>query len=182
MAASDILPAKLIAGDTWKWTYSHNSYPVGTWTATWYFERAGATFSVVGTPSGNEWQMTVTAETTAGYAPGWYTWTLRVTSGSEAYVIESGRTYVAPNPAASGAYDTRTLAQKMVEQLEALALKRSLSGQTTVSVDGVSVTLESFADVIAALNFWRQQAKAEAVAAGLVPGGGRRVLVRFTRV
>lgn len=177
----DQVPSSLIAGDTWVWQRALSDYPAGTWTATWHFEKKGSAFSVSAGVSGTTHTATVAAATTATYRPGRYNWSLRVSAAGESYVVERGQLVVEVDPAAAGSYDGRSTAEKVVEHLEALALKRSISGQTSVSIDGVSMTFDSMADVIRSLNFWRQELAAEQKAAGVIPGGRRTFRVRFGR-
>ncbi len=175
------IPATLIAGDSWSWQRELPDYPAPTWTAVWYFEKSNAAFSITAGVSGTAHTASVVPATTSPYSPGKYRWSLRVTSGAESYVVERGDVTVEANPAAAGTYDGRSTAEKVVASLEALAQRRAISGQTSVSIDGVSMTFDTMTDVIVALNFWRQELKREQAAAGLIPGGRRTIRVRFGR-
>ncbi|WP_230685816.1 hypothetical protein, partial [Streptococcus pneumoniae] len=69
--------------------------------------------------SGTDHLVTVTAATTAAYPTGDYTWTAWVEKTGERYTIGSGTVIVKPNIAGLAAFDARTDAAIILDQLMA---------------------------------------------------------------
>jgi hypothetical protein len=175
------VPQQLVAGDSWAWLRALADYPAPTWSATWYFENGSQAFEILATASGTSHAGALAAAQTGSRQPGRFKWALRVTDGTTAKTVERGEVEILVDPAKAGTFDHRTTAEKMVEALRALSLRRAQSGQTSVTIDNVSMTFDTMAEVIKALNYWEQQLASERKAAGLVRGGGRTIRVRFGR-
>jgi len=122
-------PAALRAGDTWQWTRVLGDYPADAWTLTYYFRNAAAHFNVVAAADGTAYAVNVVKATTAARTAGWYDWAAFVSSATERYQVDAGRTEVLPDLSAAAAYDGRTFARKMLDAIEAALLSRATTDQ-----------------------------------------------------
>lgn len=109
-------PTKVIAGDTWTWTRSGGDYPASAgWALTYFMSLPDGTIQQVqASASGADFQVAVSATSSAGWVPGLYNWTARVVNGSEAHTVDSGTMRVSPDPAtvaAPASHAVRCLAQ-----------------------------------------------------------------------
>ena len=174
-----VLPTELIAGDTWQWDRTYADYPQPTWTATAYFEKAGKTFNVTATASGEAHRFTIEASTTNGYPPGRYQIRVRVTNGSQAFIAESGWCEVQVDPAAAGTYDPRSNARKMLDAVEAFLIGNASTAQASMSLNGRQISRWSLAE----LAKWRDQLRAEVRTEenSASAGKGRQIKVRIGR-
>jgi len=171
-------PDELIVGDTWAWTKSLPDYPAGGgWVLTYYVKNEAASFQITCTASGNDHLATVLAATSGTYAPGTYRYWARVVNGAQSFTVSQGDIKLLPNPASTGAFDSRSMSARIVEQLEQLALRRA-GGRQQVTVDGISMVFDTQADVIKALGYWKQQVATEQQADRIAKGLGSRRTIR----
>lgn len=173
------IPAKLTAGDTWEFTFSHADYAAPTWDASIYFENAAATFSATATDEGSDHAFSVAAATTATKVAGRYKWSIRVTDGTDSYTVDTGWTEVLADPAAPGTHDPRSDARKLLDALNATLLGRATSDQLAMSINGRSISRTPLPE----LRQWRDQLKQEVRTEeqGASAGLGRNIKVRFAR-
>jgi hypothetical protein len=173
------IPAKLTAGDTWAFTFSHADYSAPTWSASIYFENAAATFSETATDSGSDHAFSVAAATTADKLAGRYRWSIRVTDGTDSYTVETGWVDVLTDPAAAGTHDPRSDARKLLDALNATLLGRATSDQLAMSINGRSISRTPLPE----LRQWRDQLRQEVRTEeqGENAGLGRNIKVRFGR-
>lgn len=114
-------PTRVTAGDTITWLKILSDYPASSgWALAYAFINALAKQTVTAAASGADHLATVTAATSAGWAPGTYTWVATVTKGAERYTIGQGTTLVAPNLSAAATFDTRSSAKKALEAVDLL--------------------------------------------------------------
>lgn len=173
------IPAKLTAGDTWAFTFSHADYAAPTWDASIYFENAAATFSTTATDDGSDHAFSIAAATTAAKVAGRYKWSIRVTDGTDSYTVDTGWTEVIADPAATGTHDPRSDARKLLDALNATLLGRATSDQLAMSINGRSISRTPLPE----LRQWRDQLKQEVRTEeqGERAGLGRNIKVRFAR-
>jgi hypothetical protein len=173
------IPAKLTAGDTWAFTFTHADYCAPTWDASIYFENAAATFSATASDDGSDHAFSIAAATTAGKVAGRYKWSIRVTDGADTYTVETGWVDVLTDPAAAGTHDPRSDARKLLDALNATLLGRATSDQLAMSINGRSLSRTPLPE----LREWRDQLKQEVRTEeqGEKAGLGRNVKVRFSR-
>lgn len=134
-------PAELRAGDTWKWTKTVAGYPASApWTLKYRFKNAAGGFEIVASASGDNYSVSVTAATTAGYAAGEYSWMAWVEGGSsEKYSVDAGVCMVLPDyraAAATVALDDRTHARTVLDAIEAVIEKRATQDQERYMIAG----------------------------------------------
>lgn len=93
------LPARAIAGDSWRWDRTIASYsPADGWALTTYLRGAGK-LDVAGVAAGSYWQNTALASATKVLPAGQYEWSEFVSSGAERYCVGRGVLTVEPDPA-----------------------------------------------------------------------------------
>ena len=177
-------PLAVVAGDTIKWTRTLADYPASAgWALAYKLVNATAAISISSTADGDNHAVSVAAATTAAWAAGEYRWTAYVTSGAERYTVASGSITVTPDLASATATDTRTQAQKAIDDLLAAMATYSASNGMVQSyqIAGRQMTYRSMAEIEKALRFWKKQRAeeetAERLAAGLQPKN--RILVRL---
>lgn len=173
------IPAKLTAGDTWAFTFTHADYSAPTWSASIYFENAAATFSATATDDGSDHAFSIAAATTADKVAGRYKWSIRVTDGTDTHTVETGWVDVLTDPAAAGTHDPRSDARKLLDALNATLLGRATSDQLAMSINGRSLSRTPLPE----LREWRDQLKQEVRTEeqGENAGLGRNIKVRFGR-
>jgi len=178
-------PAYLQAGDTLSWQRSLPDYPASAgWELSYRLINSSGKIDITAAASGDDHLVSVSAATTAAYAPGTYTWQAFVTNGSERYTVGSGSIVVKRNLAAeAGGFEARSTAQKALDDLRAaLATWIATSGQVQeYEIAGRRMKYRTVADIRSAISLLEREVAreraAERIAAGL--DTGRRVSVRF---
>lgn len=121
-----IMPSAFTAGTTVRYTRTLSDYPASTWDLTVYVAgKSKAETDAVA--DGDDFVVTFAAADTAGLEAGVYTWTERVTDGTDVYDAASGMVLIRPDPEAAVAGDFQSWVSKMAEQLEALLSGRLAS-------------------------------------------------------
>lgn len=176
-------PTRFTAGETLAWTKQLTDYPAGTYTLKYALQAVGAALiTITATASGTDHAVTVTAATTANYAPGVYTWASYAESGSgaslERYLIERGEFTILPNPLAAlgSTHASRTLAL-----IEAALEGRIPRGLETTSIDGQSLSRMPIAELHRLRDKYRREVLAEKAASQAVAGirPRRTIGIRF---
>lgn len=189
------MQTSLIAGDTLAFDTTAptdadgNSYKGSDgWTMSFRLvprDSALSPISFAATADGDDYTVSVSSATTATWSAGWYSWAAYVSKDGTRYTCDSGQIEIKPDPAAASAgHDGRSVAQKMVEQLEAALVSYS-SSQGLVAeyeIAGRRMKFRSSAEIIQQLAYWKKIRVDEEVAARLAAGlgSGRKVYTRFT--
>src|SRR4051812_12652543 len=115
----EIEPTSFIAGDTVSWTKSLSDYSAAEgWVLTYEF-RGSVRKTVVCTADAAAHLATISAITSATFAPGVYYVTAFVTKATERYTVYQGRIQVQPNPAVgTSSFDGRSHARRCLEAIE----------------------------------------------------------------
>jgi len=177
-------PIIATAGDTLSWRKSFPDYPASAWTLTYILINAAAKYTVTATADGDEHVVSAAAATTAAWLPGVYTLVGAVSDGTDRHTVSSSAITISPDLAAQASgYDARSTARKAMDDLRA-ALAQWIATQghiTTYTIDGVSQTFASAADLRARITWLEKEVAREDAAAKMASGLGtsRRVLVRF---
>lgn len=160
------IPQSLSQGDTVKWTRIYSDYPSTTWALQYYFSTA-QTSATVGRYTGTVaarvtlnknytattdglggFAITITATETAALTPGRYQWQARVTSGTEAFVAESGLIDVVPGLSArTDSYDARSADQYMLEQIDAALLAITTNRHASYTIADKTFNFVNLADL-----------------------------------
>lgn len=175
-------PIEVRAGDTVKWTRLLSDYPPSIWTLSYALRGLPGEINITATDNGDGSHLvSVTPATTVAWKPGRYSWTAKVTNGSDVYTVDSGFVEILEDLSEiSGAHDTRSHARKMLDALEAVLEGRASRSDTTYRLpDGRSLQNMTHLELRNEWIFWHAKVVQEERAAGLRPGN--RILVRFTR-
>lgn len=179
------LPSTLRAGDTLADTFSLGDYPATSWVLSFTLINATAKVTINCGASGDDHALSVAAATTAGYAPGAYSWVAHVTGpGSARYTLSSGSVEVLPNMAAASTYDSRSNARKALDAVEAaLATYGAKAYLQSISIGDRAQSFRDPGEFMAFRDRLRLEVQrednAERMRQGLAPKN--RLLVRFCR-
>lgn len=176
-------PSRVTAGDTVTWLKSLADYPASTgWVLSYTFINASTKISISATASGADHLVSVTAATSAAWVAGTYTWIAVVTKAAERFTVGQGSIVVAPNLAAAATYDTRSVAQKALDQVnQALATYGAKAYLQSYEINGRKQAFQNPGEFMK----FRSQLVAEVaretnvarIAAGLAPRN--QISVRF---
>lgn len=172
-----MIPTSLIAGDTWEWEADYGDYPAGTWTATAYFENAAESFTVSSAASGTSHAFAETATNTAALVAGKYRVQVRVASGAERYVVETGWCEVVADPASNAKVDPRSWARRTLDAVEAFLEGNATTAQQSMSIAGRSISRWSIAELMQFRAQLRGEVRTEEH--GSNAGLGRDIKVRY---
>lgn len=184
--AADIptnVPAELRAGDTWKWTQSLADYPASTpWTLKYRFKSPTAGFEVTANTAGDDYSVTVTASTTAGYAAGTYTWIAWVEGGtSEKYTVDTGVTTLDADyrsGTATAGLDDRSHARKTLAAIESWIESRN-PGVAEYEIAGRRMKYIPIPDLLKLRQAYKTEVAAEDAAEAIRNGLGTARRIQF---
>lgn len=174
-------PTEVRAGDTIKWTRLLSDYPPSTWTLTYALRGPAGEINIAASDNGDGSHLVNEASgTTAGWEPGRYNWTAKITDGTTVTTVGQGiLTVLEDLSSISGAYDGRTFAKKMADALEAVLEGRAARSDARYTLpDGRSLQHMTHTEIREEWIFWHGRVVQEERAAGIRPGG--RILTRFT--
>lgn len=181
-------PASFVAGDFVQWKRDDliSDYPIASYSAQ-YVSRltaGGATeFLVVASESLGGYLFTIPSATSATYPKGLYHWQLEIvrTSDSSRIVLQRGDWEIKTDLDDVGA-DPRSHARIMLTKIESILSGRADSDVANYSIAGRSISKMTFAELIEARDYYRQEyaneQRAERIAAG--KPSGATIKVRFT--
>ena len=173
------------AGDTLEFTSSVPDHPASDgWTLKYRLapRATGAEIDITATASGDDYLISVSAATTAGWVAGWYTYTAFVEKASERYTVERGQMQVLPaSTTLADGTDTRTHARKVLDAIEAVLENRATLDQESYAINGRSLKRMPIADLLKLRQLYRAEVAGEEAAAKLAAGLGtaRKVQVRL---
>ena len=145
---SDV-PSRLAVGESVSWKWSDGRFPAsGGWSLVYSLVNRERQIQITATADGTAHLVEVTAATSAAYVAGTYSFQAHVAKGDERYQVASGTITIAGDLATeSTGTDTRTLAQKMVSEYEAVLIARASKTQGKQMVGGVDVTHKADAEI-----------------------------------
>lgn len=186
----NLLISKLRAGDTWKWERTDLSsiYPSDVWSLKYYFKNASNYFNISADPQANKtFSVTVTATATTAYIPSIYSYVAYAEKGTgvtlERYEVDRGTLEVLPPFASTVAYDNRTDARKIYDDLITAYKKYvATSGMTkSYQIGEMQMEFRDEREILQKVSYWKSQVQAEEqaerIAQGL--GTGRKIITRF---
>jgi hypothetical protein len=113
-------PTRVTAGDTITWQKNYTDYPASSgWVLSYTLINSTTKLTITAAASGADHLVSVAAAVTAAWAAGAYTWQAVVTRAAERFTVGQGHITVAPNLAAATTYDTRTVARKALDAVNA---------------------------------------------------------------
>lgn len=150
-------PISFVAGDTVKWKKSVSGFPASEgWTLSYALVKDGVQITFNASADGDDYAVTISAEISAGYTPGVYAYQAKVSYGTEAATVATGRIEIKPTFAAqSSGYDARSFAKKMVDALETLFPVLAAKGFASYSIAGRSGTYHSKAELREDYKYWK---------------------------
>jgi len=159
------------------------------WSATFYFlprpGGVGTKFTIPCTWTGDAFRYQVSAGTSSSWVPDNYSWALVVTNTGLQVTIEEGSAQVTPNRVTSDNYDSRSQAQKAVDDCKAAyATFEATNGRVKAySIAGRSMEFESAEGIASLLSFWNtelwHEKRRNAMASGKPDPG--RIYIGFNR-
>jgi hypothetical protein len=180
-------PSTATCGDTLSWLTSLADYPATAgWVLTYTLvPRSGAPRSITCSAEGSDHRATVSAATSAGWAPGAYTLVGTVSKAGERYTVEQGSiTLQADLAAASTGVDTRSPARQALDDMDAaLRVYGSKAYLQSVAYGDRSQSFRSPSDFMAFRSRLQAEVAREAAAQRTAAGGANpnRLYVRFGR-
>lgn len=172
----------LIAGDTWSWSIvDSDRSPANGWALSFRF--SGATnfpLTVTTNATGDGWDITHAAATTASVSTGRYEWFARASLAADAVTIARGQLTVQPNITATG-IDGRSNSRVALEAIEAMIAGRASAAQKMYEIAGRKVEFFSLPELLKARDKLRIDVSREDACANAAAGlaDRRRVIVSF---
>jgi hypothetical protein len=143
----------------------------------------GAAFEVPCSWTGDAFRYQVSSSQSGAWTPDDYSWALIVYKTGLQVTIEEGVAKVTPNRATTATYDSRSQAQKALDDAKAaLGTFNATSGRVkSYSIAGRAMEFDTGSEILKLISFWETQVAAEnrakAIASGL--GDPYRVYVRM---
>lgn len=179
-------PSVLRAGDTWKWRREdlNGDWPAPSWTLKYRFKNQAGGFEITATASGVNFDVVVTAATTAAFVAGDYTWQAWVEGGaSEVYTVGEGTLKVLASlraGSAGTAQDLRSHARKVLDAIKAVLENRASLDQQSYQIHGRALSRTPIPDLLVLRDRYEEDVASEERAEKLRRrlGGDNRILVR----
>ena len=175
-------PSNFTAGDTVKFSKSLSDYPASAgWALSYVAINSAGKFTATGVASGDAFEVTISATTTAAIAAGDYLFETYASKAGERFRVASGTVTVQPNITAAATYDGRSHARKTLDAIEAVIEGRASTDQEEYTIGNRSLKRTAIADLIVLADKYRSMVKSEdnAEAVKLGRGAKNRILVRF---
>ncbi len=160
-----ILPDKIGAGLSFGRLVTQTAYPAPGWVLSVVL-RGPDVINLTATASGTQHQLTADAATTGAWTPGLYTYSARVTDGTEVIEVEAGQLTIAADLASAGeGYDGRSHAQQTLEAIEAVIQKRASLDQERYRINNRELYRTPIADLLKLRDLYRAEVRREMAAA-----------------
>lgn len=180
------VPTSMYAGDTLSLLIALDNFPAGEgWTLTYGFRKEnGSEISFASSASGSQYALSVEATVTAGWLPGKYVGTARVTLGAQSYTVWRGTMEVLPDLAQQeDNFDTRTSSKKCLDAINAVLEGKATRDVLQTTIAGQSIGRMSWDELLSARAYFQDLVDSEIAAENAANGRGnsRNILVRFGR-
>ena len=174
------IPATVRSGDSISWLLSFAGYPATAgWSLSITLINHDGKETLTSTASGDDYAVTVTAATTAGWDAGVYAWAALLTNGDERATAGTGQVEVLANLAALTTHDRRTLAEVCLANIEAVIQGKATADNLEYSINNRSLKRYTWSELLAARNHFKAEvARERRAASGKTTSG--RVAVRFS--
>jgi hypothetical protein len=176
-------PTSITAGDSAAWTRSLADYSASDgWTLSYAFIKVkvpAAPLLITATASGSDFLVSLTPADTQFWPDGEYNGQGYVTKAGERHTVWTGSLEVMPDYVTAGAVETRSVARRILDFIEASFEKIVQKQVVEATIEGVQLRFRTLKELQEARDYWLDKVLAEdAVATG---GGPRRcILTRFT--
>jgi predicted extracellular nuclease len=173
-------PAALVAGDTAKWQRTLADYPASEgWTLRYTLTNALERYTFDASASGNDYLVTVAANTTANWQPGVYAWRAQVLKAAEVFTMATGSITVSAQWGA--ATDARSSSRIALDNVNAYLADAKNLAASQYRIGERELARWKMTDLLALRS--RLQAEVAREEAGQAAAAGladkRRVLVEF---
>ena len=159
-----ILPPKIQAGVTFEACAALADYPAAAWVLTAHLRGPGP-IDLTAIADGTTHQFAETAETTATWGAGVYSYVLRVTLSGEIHQVEVGTLEILADLAAvEGVHDTRTHAVKTLEAIEAVIERRATLDQDRYVINNRELWRTPIQDLLKLRDTYRAEVRREKAA------------------
>lgn len=174
-----LIPNKITAGLTLSVTFELADYPGPEWSSLLLLRGAGS-IDIEGGSDGKIHTLAETSTNTQGWAPGNYSYSLRVTDGTDTYQVESGSLNILPDLAQADAnFDGRAHAEKVLESIEAVIEGRATKDQDSYRINNRELRRTPISQLLKLREVYRAEvAQLKARRRGKQTLG-RSILVRF---
>lgn len=176
-------PDSITAGDSLHWRRSLPDYKAsGGWSLTYYLVGGPATAELTSTAYGDDHDVVVTKDTTAGWVKGTYRLLGFAVSATERHQIYDHALEVAANPATmQGGQDMRSHARRTLDLLEAVIEGRATDDVLNSSIEGTTISRLTPQELLRIATYYRSMVKSEEIKANAQKGraSGKIILAKF---
>lgn len=159
-------PNQIKAGLSLSVLIEADEYPAPKWSALAIL-RGPAAIDLQSKPEGTDHAFVQPGADTSQYAPGIYSYSLRIQSGANVHELEAGTVEILPDLAASSeGHDPRTHAQKVLESIEAVIEKRATRDQQSYQINGRSLQRTPIAELLSLRDRYRKEVKGQKAGKG----------------
>jgi len=146
-----IEPTEVVAGDTWTWKKSLDTFPADEWTLVYHLVKDDHRIEITASAEGTDHLVEEVPTDTAEHTAGVYKYQARVTKNAESYIVETGTIEVRPNFAAQTmGYDDRSNAKKIVDAIDAVLVNKASQDQQSISIGGRALSRFSWSELVEA--------------------------------
>lgn len=161
-----IFPASLTAGLTFERVSAPASYPVSDGWVLSAALRGPAAINVTATDDAGKHKFSVLAATTAAWAPGRYSYSVRATKGAEVFEVEAGKLNILANLSTQTAgFDGRTHAERTLAAIEAVIEQRASLDQEEYRINNRELRRTPIAELISLRDVYRAEVNNEQIRA-----------------
>lgn len=181
----DIEPTAITAGDTVTWTRTLPDYPASAgWVLSYTLINADRRVQFAAVADGDAHRVHQPAAVTAEWPVGDFEWQAVVANATDRHTVLRGRLSIQPDFGSMVGLDTRSMARKALEALQAAYLDYLTNQQGHVAeyeIAGRRMKFRNAAEIWAQIDRLKREVAAEDRAARIAAGlpARRRVLVRF---
>lgn len=175
---AEIIPDKIDAGLTFDRLITLTEYQPPEWNLTAHL-RGPILIDLDAVADGTAHRIRADAATTALWSPGTYTYSVRVSNGTDLAQIESGRVEIRPDIASlSAGHDSRDHVRKVLDAIDAVLEKRASIDQERYTINNRELWRTPIGDLLKLRDTYRAELRRmEAAKSGNLFG---TVQVRFT--
>lgn len=175
-------PTAVYAGDTVTWRKALQAYPASEGWQLTYALRGPASINITAAADGDLHLIDEDPATTAGWAPGFYSWTAQVSKSGQKFTVATGSIEIEPNPTnVIAGTDQRPHCKKVLDAIEAVLEGRATRDQQEYQIDGLAIKRTPIPELLQLRLAYRREYRAWQKAQALKQGRktGRQVKVRF---
>lgn len=175
------------AGESLTWQKSFCDYPASDgWELSYYFRGAGTGFDADAAADGDDFTVTVTAETTEPLSAGRYSYQGFIQLDSERILVDSGEVNVLPSLAAietEDSFDGRSPVKIALDNIDAMISGAATLNQQEYTIGSRQLKRYPLPDLIALRDKYAALYNAELRAANTKKGKSpfKKIYARFTR-